>query len=595
MKKKILLCSSIACMMGGLLATSCVDNDYDLTDIDGTAQVQVKDLVLPINLDSISLKNIFDIEGESHIKEINGEYVLLDSGTYESDVIEIPAISVPAPYIAPIGPKLISIEIPGAEGSNPQSLPSVNLPDAICFNIGEELSEFEYKEDGISKYIDSIGRISATFDITIDLIVDSIDEYVNSWSMKDLEMRLPKGLTGTTNYGKYDENSGIVSIDNEVLNESTLRFIMSVESVDLNKAGAVFDPINHSFALKDKLGINKGKVEVVEADLKPNINYMNLPRQIPFTVKFSMGELNVTSFAGKVNYSIDGIDIDDIKITGLPEILSDSLTNISLVNPQIYVCFSNPLGINYGLHAKTGLTLTAKRPNPADNVECTIDNGTFELSCNGCQGCQFCLAPSDPGQGNYWGKFVNAQHIPFTSLSNILAGKGLPNAIGISLNNLCIPSQRIKGELPLGSPLGKVTGCYTIYAPLQFKAGSQIIYSSTEDGWSDEDLEKMTISKLEVSAVITNDLPLDIEISGQPIDVNGKPIPGVYIEGVRVSSGAVNAPLTIRVTGEIKKLDGITFVATASATESQMILCPEDNIILKNVKAKVSGSYDTEF
>ena len=73
MKKKILLCSSIACMMGGLLATSCVDNDYDLTDIDGTAQVQVKNLVLPINLDSISLKNIFDIEGESHIKEINGE------------------------------------------------------------------------------------------------------------------------------------------------------------------------------------------------------------------------------------------------------------------------------------------------------------------------------------------------------------------------------------------------------------------------------------------------------------------------------------------------------------------------------------------
>ena len=79
------------------------------------------------------------------------------------------------------------------------------------------------------------------------------------------------------------------------------------------------------------------------------------------------------------------------------------------------------------------------------------------------------------------------------------------------------------------------------------------------------------------------------------IDVNGKPIPGVYIEGARVSSGAVNAPLTIRVTGEIKKLDGITFVATASATESQMILRPEDNIILKNVKAKVSGSYDTEF
>lgn len=591
MKTKKLKYSALAFLASGMFVTSCVDSDYDLTDVDGTAQVQVKDLVLPVNIDEISLRNIFDIDGESHIQEINGEYVLIDSGTYESDVIEIPSISAPAPSIAPIGPKLISLKNNG--GNVSKSVSFLSLP--LRFDIGEQLSEFTYEQDGLSEYLVDITRISANFDITIDLVVDGIDEFVNSWSMVDLEMYLPKGLTGTTNYGKYDKTTGIVKVDNEIINGSTLRFIMNVEAVDMKEAGAIFDSKNHTFCLKDKLGIRKGEVVVNEGDIKPNIDQTKFPMEIPFTVKFNMGELNVTSFAGKVQYSIDGVDISDIAITGLPKILSDSLTDISLVNPQIYVCFSNPLGTNYGLKAQTGLTLTAKRSNPEDNVVCSIDNGVFELSCNGCQGCQFCLSPTDPGQGNYWGKFVNAQHIPFTSLSNILAGKGLPKAIGISLDNLCIPVQEIKGELPLGTSLGKVTGCYTIFAPLQFKPGSKIIYSSTEDGWSDEDLEKMTITKLEISALISNNFPLDIEITGQPIDVEGNIIEGVYIEGAQVSSGAEDSPITITITGEIKKLDGITFVAAAIASEDQLVLRPEEHIVLKEVKAKVSGSYETEF
>lgn len=594
MNTKRLKYSVFAFFAGGMFVTSCVDNDYNLTDVDGTAKVQVNDLVLPVNIDEISLRNIFDIDSGSHIQEINGEYVLIDSGTYKSDEIEIPSITVPAPSIDSIGPKLISLINNG--GSTNKSQSSLLDSDfSLRFDIGEQLSEFTYEQDGLSKYIVDITRISANFNITIDLVVDGIDEFVNSWSMVDLEMYLPKGLTGTTNYGKYDKATGIVKIDNEVLNGSTLSFIMNVEKVDMKEAGAIFDSKNHTFSLKDKLGIRKGEVVVTNADLKSNIDITKLPMKIPFTVKFKMDELNVTSFAGKVQYSIDGVDISDIAIEGLPKILSDSLTDISLVNPQIYICFSNPLGTNYGLKAQTGLTLTAKRSNPKDNVVCPIDSGVFELSCNGCQGCQFCLSPTDPGQGNYWGKFVNAKHEPFTSLSNILAGKGIPKAIGISLDSLCIPEQEIKEELPLGYPFGSVTGCYTIFAPLQFKPGSKIIYSSTEDGWSDEDLEKMTITKLEISALISNNFPLDIEITGQPIDVDGNIIEGVYIEGAQVGSGVEDKPITITVTGEVKKLDGITFVATAVASEEQLVLRPEEHIVLKEVKAKVSGSYDTEF
>ena len=204
------------------------------------------------------------------------------------------------------------------------------------------------------------------------------------------------------------------------------------------------------------------------------------------------------------------------------------------------------------------------------------------------------MSPIDPGQGNYWGKFVNAQHIPFTSLSNVLSGNGLPNAIGIKLNNPCIPTQKI-GNFPLGANLGRMTGCYTIYAPLQLKDGSKIIYSSTEKGWWDEEMEKLSIEYLQIDALVTNDLPIDVEITGYPIDKDGNEIPGVVIEGMHLESGVVDAPLHIKVSGKVEHLDGITFVATAKATPQEIPLRPDEHIVLKNIKVKVSGNYVTEF
>ena len=139
-----------------------------------------------------------------------------------------------------------------------------------------------------------------------------------------------------------------------------------------------------------------------------------------------------------------------------------------------------------------------------------------------------------------------------------------------------------------------MTGCYTIYAPLQLKDGSKIIYSSTEKGWWDEEVAKVTIKKLQVNASITNDLPVDIEITGYPIDVNGNQINDVVIEGLTVKSGSVDEPLEIKITGEIKDLDGITFVAKAKATPQQESLRPNEHIILKNIKVMISGNYITE-
>ena len=580
---KFSLRSAAVVMASGMMLTGCVDNDYDLSDIDGTTELQVNDLVLPINIDEISMANIIDLSDTSHIKVINGEYVLIDSGTYQSDEIIVPAIHAVAPVIDPIISQITLIN-----DNAPLSFPTIpTFP--LRFEIGTQLSGFSYHVENVSDFIVDVDKIGANFDITIDLKVLGLENNVKSWTMADLTMRLPKGLTGVTNIGKYDPETGIVEIGTMKVEGDKVNFVMNVSEVDVDKAGAVFDYDKHSFTFSDVLGVNTGYVLVDSEDL---ISIVGLPSEADFVVEFAMTDINVDMFGGKIQYSLDGIDIADIPITGIPKVLSQDRTDISLVNPQLYVCFSNPLGVAYGLYAQTGLTLTAKRPNQPDQTY-TIDNGVFRLSCDGCQGCQFCLSPVDPGQGNYFGKFVEAQHIPFTSLSQILSGNGLPRKIGVTLVDPCIPVQEIN-NFALGVNLGKVSGCYTIYAPLQFKDGSKVVYASTENGWWDEEMDKLSIEHLQIDALVSNDLPVDVELTGYPIDRNGDEIPGVKIEGMHLETGVEDSPLHISISGNIEHLDGVYFEAVAKSTPSELSLKPNEHIILKNVKVKVSGHYRSE-
>ena len=582
MKLNFLKSLPVALLMGGVLLTGCIDENYDLSNVDTTAELQVKDLVLPLNVDEIAMNQFVSIEDTGHIKVINGEYVLIDSGTYQTDDIIIPEIKIPAPEVPTIKSTITLIE-----DNAPSGLKAAMPTFPMRFDIGRQMSAFTYRQGGVTDFIVDMDLIGAEFEITIDLKVEGLENHVKSWTLEDFKMQFPKGLTGETNIGIYDPETGVVELGTMKVEGSYIQFKMSITEVDLKKAGAVFNSADHSFTFSDELGIHSGNVVVAMSDIK---SFVNIPKTADFSVEFKMGDINVNMFGGTIQYSLEGIEISDIPITGIPDILSQENTNIILANPQVYICFSNPLGTNFGLKARTGLTLTAKRPGQPDQ-KCSLDNPYFELSCNGCQGCKFCLSPQDPGQGNYWGKFYDAQHIPFSSLAYLLSGNGLPKSIGISLDNPCIPAQKIP-HFPVGANLGKMTGCYTIFAPLQLGDGAQIVYSSTEKGWWSEEMDKLSIKYLQIEALVTNDLPVDLEITGYPIDREGNKIEGVTIEGFNLKTGVEDSPLQIKMEGNIEHLDGVTFVAKAKATGQS--LKPDEHLVLKNLKVKVSGNYKTK-
>ena len=564
--------------------SSCIDDDYDLSDIDTTAEFQVKDLVLPVNIDEIKLQSIIDLPEGGQIKIVNDEYVFVQDGEYESSDVSIPQVYLDAPQV----PSVVTTVDLSQSGVMPQSL----FPSDFELNypIGEQLSQFSYNTSSVSDFIVDMEKIGADFNIKIMFSIKGIDDIVDSYMLRNFKLQIVPGLDLSLEEGSYDAKTGILSLNDGKHYGSSLEFNMKISGVDINGAGIDYDHNSHSIVFDGKVGIYSGEIVIVADDLKEGVNILNIPKTIELHTDFDFSRMLITTFTGRIKYQLDGLDIAPVSLSNIPDILSQEKTDITLVNPQIYLSLNNPVA-KYNLSAQAGITITANRNN-GQSTEHSLDNGYFTIAGTPQNDMNvFCLSPQKPQ--TYYEGYESALHVPYSSLATVLSGNGLPKSLTITLDDPIVPEQDVK-DFALGQSLGIIKGSYMFYSPLELAPQSQIVYRSTEDGWNDEDVDAITIKVLELSALITNELPLDIKITGYPVDVNGNKINNVDIEGVNVVAGAVDAPLTIRITGEITHLDGIAFEAVATQGQEAKALKPSEVIHLKNLRAKVSGNYIKE-
>ena len=564
--------------------SSCIDDDYDLSDIDTTAEFQVKDLVLPVNIDEIKLQSIIDLPEGGQIKIVNDEYVFVQDGEYESSDVSIPQVYLDAPQVPSV---VTSVDL-SQSGVMPQSL----FPSDFELNypIGEQLSQFSYNTSSVSDFIVDMEKIGADFNIKIMFSIKGIDDIVDSYTLRNFKLQIVPGLDLSLEEGSYDAKTGILSLNDGKHYGSSLEFYMKISGVDINGAGIDYDHNSHSIVFDGKVGIYSGEIVIVADDLKEGVNILNIPKTIELHTDFDFSRMLITTFTGRIKYQLDGLDIAPVSLSNIPDILSQEKTDITLVNPQIYLSLNNPVA-KYNLSAQAGITITANRNN-GQSTEHSLDNGYFTIAGTPQNDMNvFCLSPQKPQ--TYYEGYESALHVPYSSLATVLSGNGLPKSLTITLDDPIVPEQDVK-DFALGQSLGIIKGSYMFYSPLELAPQSQIVYRSTEDGWNDEDVDAITIKVLELSALITNELPLDIKITGYPVDVNGNKINNVDIEGVNVVAGAVDAPLTIRITGEITHLDGIAFEAVATQGQEAKALKPSEVIHLKNLRAKVSGNYIKE-
>lgn len=574
MKRFATFFSSISLAASAFLLAGCIDDNYDLSDIDTTVRVPVNDLVIPINIDAVQLKNIMDLSETSVIKVINGQYTVQYDGDFESSPIKIDPIVMGAPNL-PIRTSYISTA--GAEQAFEQ-VGQVELP------LPTTGVDFSYSVAEVSTDIESITEVGTVFTIRMIIGIDQGNTLVNEVIFKNLKFQLPKGLTMVSGDGQYDPTTGIYTVPDAKSTADIRREVdFSANAVDIAKAGVKFE--NHKLSYSDEVKIVSGDVLVKRENLK--VDPKNLPSTILVYNDFKMSEINVNWMSGRIHYAIENFQVPDVEITGLPGLLNQDNTNILLDNPQIYLNINNPVGI-YGLTAKTGLAITPWRGDVASST-CRLNNGFFVIPATSAADdpIKFCLAPADPK--NYPAGYESPQFEPFSALSDVLAGNGLPQRLQINLENPEIPSQMVR-RLPIGQIIGSVGGSYMLNAPLNLKAGSTIFYTDRVDGWSSEDLDAVTITTLTVTARVNTDIPLKAVCTGYPIDKDGKQINNVTIEGAEINANAKDQVITIRITGEIHNLDGLVFTVRIDA-ENGETLNENMSISLTDIRPKVSGYY----
>ena len=586
--KKIHLLS----LLCGFVLVGCVNNDYDLSDIDTTARFNINDLVIPVNIDGVTLKKVMDLSETSKIKVVDGEYAVVEDGTFKSNKIEVASFTTKKPEIAPIVASLDLTQFTQAKAMDAGDSP------LAYYNLSDKSTTITIEAHDVDAPVKTIKE--ASVDATIDLAVkvSGLSDILSVIRFDGVKVQLLKGLEfsristamGDLDLSVYNPVTGILDFSSMSMAtpDGTIAIKFYLSKIDAAQCGMNFS--NPDLEISAKCYVAEGRISICATDFKGIPT--SLPEQINFRCDIDVSPVEVKTFSGKMKYDITGLNIDPVKLTDIPDFLNQPSTDVKLNNPQIYLQFNNPLvEQGYNLTATTGLRLTANRDKAAAKAFDLDDSQ--ELVADEMQNV-YVLSPAAPTK--YYSGYSGAEHVGFKALSDVLSGDGMPKTISIDALNPQLPEQEVVG-FKLGNVFNPVVGSYVLYAPLQLKEGASIVYVDSIDSWNDEDLDALTIESLSLSMLTTSDVTLDMTLKAYPIMIKGgKQYVDKSICGTaHISSLAKGEQVNVVMNGEITHLDGVCFEATLKAADGgNEVLKPDMEIKFDNLKVKVSGYYEKE-
>lgn len=581
------LLRTLVFLPASVILFGCVDDSYDLSNADTTTRVNINDLVLPVNIDPVKLGDVIDIDKDSKIQSVNigGNefYALVESGKFESKPISIDGVSAAAKPIDPTRETLRRF----IEGTD--SRHRVPMGEFI-FPIVEVGNYFSYDAIDIDDAIVSLGYIeTAPFEFRLNLEIEDPLTTIASMAFADMVIRSPKGLTATPSTGTYDPATGIwrISRVDAVKNHASIALIAT--GIDTKVAGVSIRP-DRSLDFNSEFHIESGYV-----DIEPIST--SFRDEVSFVITYDLSDFEVKSFSGEIRYALEGLDIAPVRLTDIPDFLKGEETSISIANPQIYLQINNPVA-GVPLDCRTGLRLTTLRDGLSP-LTYTLDSPVEIGHSLGETGpYNFVLSPSADdlqipdgfADGLKWQKFSTLGSLLTTPAD--WSVKGLPDEIEIDLVDAGVPTQKVNG-FTLPHTLPAAEGRYELMAPLALNDGSHIIYSEVRDGWNDDEVDAITINRLELTAHAVNNCPVSIQLTAYAIDKDGNQI-DAKVESNTLAANA-ETDLVIALTGEVRHLDGIRFVAVLESGSTGAVLSPEQTLSLENIRAKVTGYYEKEF
>lgn len=635
---------------GTFALQSCVDNNYDLDDIDMTLGTSA-DITLPSSGTSdILLRNIMDLEDDGvvqFIKDSNGDsiFAVIQDGKADVEDINIGRVEIDNVTFQGIEAtvNLDKILNPGSASAfkapkkkvtiNVGGMPiTINQEYEYVIKSGEAHSDFKQNAGTVScdvRRIDNITLQEAT--ATLNLTIGRAPSWLKQVYLDNFVLYLPSDLHVAS--ARFIGDSSPIATDN--ITDGKIILTSYGYIWDISKAlqlEITFDKINNTgknfkftpnenpdkdgeltvdgqFEVQGTFRFGTGDSDVDGAALAAEIATITdpadlakimagdisplMPKSIDFNgpTSFKNNKISVKAVSGKVRHAVTAIE--PIKLDDLPDFLNHDDVVLDLSNPVILLKATHALPAA----AQTGLTLTST----VKGTTHTVTAPSISIPGNNVTTAYY-IADKEADKQMFPEGYKTATKQVHTGKVKDLIEK-IPEEIIVGVE----PVELEVTDFDITNPY-KVDIEYEVFAPMYIGKDMKLVYTDTDRGWGKDldDLEDLNFENIILKADVDSDLPADIILTLKAIDEDAQEINAITVNSETVPAKAKDHPITLKLEpaaghtindalagkNGVKRLDGIQYEAQikGNADFDGTALPKNAKIKLKNIKVTIKGN-----
>ena len=584
-------------LVGGMMTVGCTDSNYDLGNIDKTVAIgSEQGIALPGNNSTkeLKLKDFFSLPENGVIKvdETTGEYVFSESASPDATNILIEQVEMSKESESEDDYNYdfaeIFNDILGARGANKAPASDEGF---------REIKHFSFYGD-VPEAIKTLkeARFNSTIDITLDFsqdLQDNINElkkmvvYVPTYFMLGVDVyQVKKDGSAETKYPEnvFDASTNTMTLTSFASNQRGVHVVIALKGVFFNTANER-DQKDKYFLKMDENGISmEGGVFMQAlyedaASARGNRVAANKDLKIDCTTK--VGDITIEGGKGNFKPDIDFQDgLGNFSIGELPDFLDDDEVKLKVKNPRIVLNISNDINLyglitdpfivaNYKDGSQKKVAIQPFKINRHDNNETSQETSTTTTVV---------VVNDEASLGDINNDYDYSSTVTSNeNLTELL--EDINDIENISFECSATTDDSEEGDVELGYEY-TIQPEFEFFAPLEFEAGSTIVYSDTISGWHD-DLEKLSFTKdtyVEMTADVSNQLPMNLIAEVIPVEV--------YADGTLHKMTADQFTVTVW-TGDDEALgQNLIFAGTASSprvTKLHVRLTQKDDNALSRI------------
>lgn len=581
--------------------TGCVDNSFDLNDVDSTIGINADGLSLPVgHTEKIMLKDILSVDESVKLDKDNLFYLI-----EEENMSMKFRVHNTETYIKPTS---ISTTIGTFDYDMAARLISYTGTAALPFQKGRS---FDVEVSGSKPLVfsmekvqeDVLGITSVDFNrVPVVVSLSMNGSLKNKMSIsklaKGFKITFPKYMTVASVNNPWKQSAGdaqTIELQSDITNPTG----KAIATVYTNRANLGAKTERVTTTAGDTYGTIILDNKQAEMKMEGTATYyvsqsFNMQKsdaaEVVLNVKVNNDKaIQLSSVSGYFNPEIEPT-FDPIHVSdNVPDFLKDEEVNLSVSNTTVkYV---------YDMSDVTASILFSARFNAIKNGEIIATSELEKHKIPQRQNSIFYYAQDDePFDPN--GIESGATILTNQKFNELLIH--IPDRIETDTSDGRV---ELDGNEESTITFGKtytVGGKYTVYAPFHTERGFDIVYRDTTESVG-EDIEDYTAEKVTLKATAVNTIPLGLYFNIVALDKDGRTIEGITIDETDIAAGqgaqadAVTTELEINGTlsdpALFKKIDCFAFrVGARNTAEKGYSLMSDQWLQLRNIRLSLKGN-----